>query len=49
MGCADQASDAVKKDMNIVYQKIYRIIKARGIPDITSKFESAQKKLDCFT
>ncbi len=43
MGCADQASDAAKKDMNIVYQKIYKIIKARGIPDITSKFETAQK------
>lgn len=49
MGCVDQASDAAKKDMNIVYQKIYKIIKARGIPDITSKFETAQKKLDCFT
>ena len=43
MGCADLASDAAKKDMNIVYQKIYRIIKARGISDITSKFETAQK------
>ncbi|MFX3394581.1 lysozyme inhibitor LprI family protein, partial [Klebsiella pneumoniae] len=38
-----KASDAAKKDMNIVYQKIYKIIKARGIPDITSKFETAQK------
>lgn len=43
MGCVDRASDAAKKDMNIVYQKIYKIIKARGIPDITSKFETAQK------
>ncbi|WP_213323024.1 lysozyme inhibitor LprI family protein [Klebsiella aerogenes] len=43
MGCADQASDAAKKDMNIVYQKIYKIIRAREIPDITSKFEAAQK------
>lgn len=43
MGCADQASDAAKKDMNIVYQKIYKIIQAREIPDITGKFEMAQK------
>lgn len=43
MGCADQASDAAKKDMNIVYQKIYKIIKAREMPDITSKFKTAQK------
>ena len=48
MGCVDQASDAAKKDMNIVYQKIYKIIKARGIPDITSKFETAQKNWIAF-
>lgn len=42
MGCADLASDAAKKDMNIVYQKVYKIIRAREIPDITGKFEMAQ-------
>ncbi|WP_240727307.1 DUF1311 domain-containing protein [Escherichia sp. E4385] len=49
MGCADLASDAAKKDMNIVYQKIYKIIQIRETPDITRKFEVSQKKLDYFT
>ncbi|MCP6132622.1 hypothetical protein NL393_25750 [Klebsiella pneumoniae] len=43
MGCADQASDAAKKDMNIVYQKIYKIIKAREMPDITSNSRRRKK------
>ena len=43
MGCADLASDAAKKDMNIVYQKIYKIIQTRETPDITRKFEVSQK------
>ncbi|MWP60469.1 DUF1311 domain-containing protein, partial [Escherichia coli] len=43
MGCADLASDAAKKDMNIVYQKIYKIIQTRETPDITRKFEVSQR------
>ena len=43
MGCADLASDAAKKDMNIVYQKIYKIIQTREPPDITRKFEVSQR------
>lgn len=43
MGCADLASDAAKKDMNATYQKIYTIIEARDMPDITKNFEIAQK------
>lgn len=43
MGCAEIASDAAKKDMNIVYQRIYKIIASRNIPDITEKFELSQK------
>lgn len=43
MGCADLASDAARKDMNRVYNKIYKIIDARKIPDITRKFEMSQK------
>jgi uncharacterized protein YecT (DUF1311 family) len=43
MGCADLASSAAKKDMNITYQKIYKIIESRDMPDITKNFEVAQK------
>lgn len=43
MGCAELASDAAKKDMNIIYQKIYKIIESRGVPDVTMNFETAQK------
>ncbi|EMH4161421.1 DUF1311 domain-containing protein [Pluralibacter gergoviae] len=43
MVCADLASDAAKKDMNIVYQKIYDIINLYEMPDVTGKFEIAQK------
>lgn len=43
MGCAELASTAAKKDMNIIYQKIYKAIEARNVPDITSNFENAQK------
>lgn len=43
MGCADLASGAARKDMNVVYQKIYKIIKLRELPDITGQFETAQK------
>jgi len=43
MGCAEQASDAAKKDMNVLYQKIYKIMEARDLPEVTSQFEVAQK------
>ncbi|MCE0814094.1 lysozyme inhibitor LprI family protein [Buttiauxella sp. S04-F03] len=43
MGCADLASSAAKKDMNITYQKIFKIIESRDVPDITKNFEMAQK------
>ncbi|KZP78518.1 hypothetical protein A3460_20130 [Enterobacter roggenkampii] len=43
MGCADLASSAAKKDMNIIYQKIFNIIDSRDVPDIVKSFELAQK------
>lgn len=43
MGCADLVSDTAKKDMNIVYQKIYKIIEVRDLPYVTKNFETAQK------
>lgn len=43
MGGADLASNAAKKDMNILYRKIYRLIEARDLPDIASRFQLAQK------
>ncbi|QHB34828.1 DUF1311 domain-containing protein [Yersinia canariae] len=43
MGCAALASDVARKDMNIVYQKIYKIIEARDLPSIANNFEMAQK------
>ncbi len=43
MGCASMASEVAKKDMNIIYQKIYKIIEVRDLPDITKKFEASQK------
>ncbi|NIL01752.1 DUF1311 domain-containing protein [Yersinia mollaretii] len=43
MGCADLVSDTAKKGMNIVYQKIYKIIEVRDLPYVTKNFETAQK------
>lgn len=43
MGCADLASVAAKKDMNVIYQKAYIIIGLRNSPDIKNSFELAQK------
>lgn len=43
MGCADLASDSAKKDMNIVYQKIYKKIEVRDIPSVAKRFEMSQK------
>lgn len=43
MGCADMASSAAKKDMNIVYQKIYKIIIERDDAHVINNLETAQK------
>lgn len=43
MGCAELASAAAQKDMNIIYQKIFNIIDSRDIPDTTKSFEASQK------
>ncbi|AVR04457.1 lysozyme inhibitor LprI family protein [Pluralibacter gergoviae] len=43
MGCAELASSAAKKDMNITYQKIFKIIESRDLPEVAKSFELAQK------
>lgn len=42
MGCADQASDAAKKDMNRVYQQAWRVLSQQGEVHAQG-FEAAQK------
>ena len=42
MGCAEQASDAARKDMNRVYQKTFLALRKLGEEDAAG-FEAAQK------